>query len=469
MADVERTLLWKAINNGQVADVISRGIEIDHFVDEECQELYDFATHFMRTHGDPPSASVVKMEFPDFKAPLSKDPLSYHMERFILKVKERMAIDLVRDFHDSIEDPDEVAEIELHALDMARRLTELVPAPRAQRFSDVDKRIEEYKRRLKAGEVHGIFMGIPALDQETLGVQPHELVVIAAYLGMGKSTLMKYIAYSMYLQSKNTLYISLEEEGEAVLRKLDVMATNVKYISMKALEMEVGDLEQWKRIAEAAHRDRHERDIIVRDDIANCTVDTVMSEMMRYKPDAVFVDYLELMKGPRNTQSQHWEKISEIGVGLKQNARLMKIPIITAAQLNRDGGRGDVNLSNVSHQSVGKHADIILGLTRGKDEEEMEARKEMDVVALKIRDGKKTRCTMRWDLERMDLGEKGASDRFPTRKDKKRNTMIGHERRKRKRLEIAREVGTKENPFSGGIKTATKSKVKTRRRKRGDD
>lgn len=451
MADVERTMLWKAINSGEFMEIVAHGIDEDHFADPECRDLYGYVMDFARMHKQPPSTSVVRKEFPKFKPPLSQDPLSYHIERFTLWVKERKATELVRDYAEAIEDPEQLVDIELRALEMARALTEVIPSPRASRFSDGPERLAEYERRLKEGDVHGIFLGIPTIDQETLGIQPHEMVVVAAYLGMGKSTLMQHIAYSAYLQGKTALYVSLEMEAEAILRKLDVMASNVKYHAMKALELGVGDKKQWEKILEQAHRDRHERDIIIRDDIANCTVDNVMAEVMRYKPDIVMIDYLELMKSPRGVGTQHWEQISAMGVGLKQNARVLKVPHITAAQLNREGGRGEVNLSNVSHQSVGKHSDLIIGLSRGKkdEEEEMEENQEMDVILLKNRDGKKARARMRWELETMSIGEKGIEERFPARRPKSA-TMIGKRRRQARRLEVARTVGEtgRTNPWT---------------------
>lgn len=445
MADVERTMLWKAINTGDFMEVVSRGIDADHFADEECAEVYDFCMDFARLHKDPPSVKVIKSEFPDFKAPLSQDPLSYHMERFILKVKERMAIDLVREYHEAIEDPDELADIELRAFDMARQLSEIIPAPRAARYSEGEKRRREYEERKKTGEIRGIYMGIPSFDEVLLGIQPSQLVTIVAYMGMGKSILMAYMAYSAYLQGKTSLIVSLEMDADEIMQRIDVMASNIKFQALKALELEAGDMRKWNQILERAEADKQERDIVIRDDIANCTTDHVFAEASRYKPDIVFVDYLELMSVPRTQggNSQGWEKVSAAGMGLKQNARLLKIPHVTAAQLNREGGRDKVTLANVGHQSIGKHSDIMIGLSQDEDQE---TQQEMDVISLKIRNGKKPRATLRWNLDYMDIGEKGIEERFPVRKPKSQ-TMIGHQRRKAKRLEIARNVGTKENPF----------------------
>jgi hypothetical protein len=440
--DIERSLLAKAFNSGELENVIARGIDPDHFADLECKEVYEFGMEFMRAHKATPSLRIVRDEFPDFAPPISKDPLSYHLERFIHWVKERKAVELVRGFHDAIEDPDQVKEIELVALEMARTLAEVVPAPRASRFSEGMRRKSDYERKKATGEFPGIYLGIPTIDKIMEGLQPHELAVIAAYFGKGKSLLMAYIAYSAYLEGKSSIIISLEMEADAILRRLDVMASHVKYHALKALELDVGEKEQWERILEQAEKDRHERDIIVRDDIHNCTVDKVMAETIRYKPDVVFVDYLELMSSPARSGAL-WERVNSNAVGLKQNARIMRIPHITAAQLDRQAGKGEVTLSNVSHQSIGKTADVLLGLSQ---DEEQEMRNELDVLLLKYRDGRRGSATMRWDLDRMLIGEKGVEERFPSRRTK---PLIGSERRKKQRLEIARTVGEagRDNPF----------------------
>jgi hypothetical protein len=446
MADIERTLVSKVIQTGELPDVMARGIKVDHFADAECQEVWDWAMHFHRRHGQAPSPAVLREEFPDFGMVVNRDPVSYHLERFIKKVKERTAIDLVREYHTIIEDPDMIDDIEIHALTMARQLAEILPAPRASRFSD-KQRVGEYERRQQEGILHGILFGIPAIDSVLLGIQPHEMLTIAAYMGVGKSILMAYIAYMAYLQRKTSLFVSLEMESEAVLRRIDVMASNVRYQALKALELDSGEKEQWEKILERAHEDRHERDIIIRDDIRDCTADMVWAETMRYKPDLVCVDYLELMSVPRshgNGTQQGWEKVSSAGMALKQNARVMKIPIITAAQVNRDGGRDKVTLANVGHQSIGKHSDIMLGLSQ---DEEQETQGEMDVISLKVRDGKKPRTTMRWALDTMDIRQKGVEDRFPDRKGGGKKTTTRAERQ-RQQLGIKRTAGDKTNPFS---------------------
>lgn len=443
--DVEVSLLTKAISTGEVPELISRGIEPEHFADEECQDIYEFCGHFMRNHGMPPSIKAVKTEFPKFKSQLSPDPLSYHIEKFVLKVKERMAIELVRDYSRAIDDPDELSDIEVHAFDMARRLSEVVPAPRALRFSEGERRKQEYEDRAKQGNIAGILMGIPSFDTELFGIKPSQLLTIAGYMGMGKSVLMAYIAYSAYLQKKTSLIISLEMGADEIMERIDVLASNVKFRALKALELDIGDKKKWHEILEQAAKDKHERDIIVRDDIFNCTANHVFAEASRWKPDIVFVDYLELMSVPRvkGLDTQDWKHVSAAGQGLKQNARVLRIPHVTATQINREGGAGKVTLSTVAHQSIGKHSDVLFGLTQT---EEQEAQNEMRLVGLKVRGGKRgIEAILRWNLDRMDISEKGVAERFPKRLDQK--SIIGPERRRQQQLEIAETLRGLDNPW----------------------
>jgi replicative DNA helicase len=447
MADPERSLLGRTLQTGELSVVVGRGIEVDHFVDPECRDIYEYMLWFQRRHKDAPSLRVVKDAFPDFSAKISTDPLTYHIDRFVNKVRERKAIELVRGYHEMIEDPEAIEEIELHALDMARQLSEVLPAPRAHRFSDMEKRVKEYERRAEKGEIWGTYMGIPTFDRAMLGMLPHEFVVFVAYTSGYKSTMMMHIAYSAYLQGKTVLFVSLEMEGDALLRKFDTMASKVKYHAMKALELETGDIAQWYKIAEQAGAWAHERDIIIRDDLRNCTVDKVLSETLRYKPDIIVVDYLELMNTPRSLGLGNWEKVQFSGQGLKQNARLLGKTHVSAAQLNREGGKearkGEISLANVSYQSIGKDSDVVIGLAQSMADEEEPDENLVNAILLKNRDGMKNLAVqMRCEMSNMDINELGKEHRFPERTDSK-----PYSPNDKQQLMLARNVGGKPNPW----------------------
>jgi replicative DNA helicase len=408
LADTETTLVWSAIQNGDLGDVMARGIEYDHFADEVVADVYDWATQFYTTYGQPPGTEALSDEFPRFKARLSKEPTAYHIKRFIHQCKQRAAEEGLRTFFEMLEDPDEIDDIEIHALDFAQQLVEVVPAPQAAYFGrDAKKRKEQYDQRKAQGRHRGILLGIPSFDKVMMGMQPHELIVYAGPPGTGKTTGMQHTSVNAYLQGISSLFISLEVEREQILRKFDTMFSNVSYLAMKALTLDVGSERKWTQMLERAEVESSSREIVVRDDIRNCTAEKVIAEEIRYRPGLVVVDYLEEMRGRKGVDD--WVSVRENARGLKQQARVSRIPHVTGTQINRDG--------DTAHQSIHKIADAIIKLEVDDDDETV-----MDYVLLKYRDGpSRIPAHMRWDLDEMRIEEIGHRHSFAALGSEKSN------------------------------------------------
>lgn len=414
--DSEKALISKVLQTQQAEKVISRGIEPEHFADPDNRKVYEDILEHVRKYKNSPSVGVIKKKHKDFQPHVTQDALDYIIDDFVNVVKYRKSTELGRNLMEAIDDPERVPNIELEFLEVARTLTEVIPSPKVERYSNMNRRYEEYMRRLKEGDVIGIPMGIPTFDEETLGIQPPELVTVAAFLGVGKSTFMQHVFFQVYLQDKTPMMISLEMGADQLFRKWDTMATSVEYHAMKALELGEGDLEIWKEVAEKAAEASAEKDIIVIDDIGKCTPDKVMAETIRHKPDLVGIDYVNLMKTPRGISAgQTWEKITHITRELKYNARTLQIPILSAAQGNRESAKG-VTLETLAHSiSVGQDSDIVIGLHQDED---MVDEKRMEVGLLKNRDGKKARTEMYWNLDTMTIREQKFDDLMPPRDDK---------------------------------------------------
>lgn len=414
--DIERALLGKALHAGQLEDLVTRGIEVDHFSSGECREVFDSALDHLRKYQVPPSVDAMRDEHPDFVMELTTDSTDFLIDKFVNQVKRRKAIQLGEAYAEAIEDPDQVGNIEEVAMEMATTLMEIVPQPRIGRYSESDERREEYNRKKEAGEeeIWGLKMGVPSIDNLTMGLKPSELGVVVAWQGVGKSLFMQNWAWNMYLQDRTPLYISLEMSKEELYERWDAMAMTVEHHALISCTLPDADVERWEEVAQKARETRAERDILVIDDLGSCTPDRVLAETRRYQPDAVFVDYLELMDSPRNND-QGWREIDMIGRDLKRNARVLKTPVVVAAQTNiGDGGQGPT-LSNISYKSTGKHANIMIGLHR---DEEMEARKKMEVRLLKNRRGRgRTTTEMHWNPEIMEFREKTLADYARSRQE----------------------------------------------------
>lgn len=399
-------LVSRMISTGNVEEVVARGINEEHFGNTECKEVFEtVVSHFM-TYRDPPSMKAVKERHKDFDFDLSNDSLEFLMDEFIVKVKRRMANEMIWELTAAAEDPIRARNIDIEFLDVGRQLATIVPTTSVARFSDMEGRIVKYEAAKEEGHSWGIKMGIPALDELTFGMQSHELVIAAGFQGRGKSTLMQFIGFNAYLQGKKVLFISLEMEEAALLRKFDAMAVDMTYRDLKAMELDDEAMGRWKKWAAdvKAGKEHDGKDILIIDKIGSRTALGIFAETVRYKPDLVVVDYISLLDTQKSGNDQHWQKIGDISRELKANARTLGVPVLAAAQTNRDSTKDGVKLETIAFSSsIGMDADIVLGLNQDDD---MIENDQMEVDMVKNRDGPKGKALMNWVMSSMQFGER---------------------------------------------------------------
>lgn len=418
--DVESALIGKIITTGRLEDVVAKGVRADHFADEACRDLFLFATSHARRYKNPPSVAAVESYIADrskkdshlqgFTIAHPDDALDFLVDKFVVLVKRRMANEMVLELAAACEDPDRSQSIDLEFLEVSRKLATIVPSTSVARFSDMDRRIDEYEVKKSEGTRTGVPFGFPTLDEWTGGIQPHEFVTVAGFSGLGKSTLLMVIAFNAWVAGYTPLYISLEMEAGAILRKFDAMAASLDYRKLKHLELPDDQLEQWRDTARRISEKT--TDIPVIDSIRHCTPDHIFAETVRHKPDLVIVDYLSLMKSsnPSARGTSLWQVVTEITQDLKQNARTLKIPVLAAAQTNRGGAKDGAELDNIGNSiSIVQDSDVVIGLYADDD---MKERREMQIRLRKNRDGRLGEFQAIWDHENMLFRQKSLTDMY---------------------------------------------------------
>lgn len=403
--DVERALISKIIDTGRLEDAIAAGVREDLFYDDECRDMYRYLSDHMRRYKSRPSVAAVKSDHPDFEWEFHEDALEYLIDKFVVLCKRRLARDMVVELAAACDDPERAANIDLDFLEVSRKLATLVPSTKVARFSDMPKRVIGYEQDVEKGVQPGIPFGFPWLDDKTGGLQPHEVCTIAAFSGIGKSTLSMVIAFHAWANGKTPLIISLEMEARMMLRKFDAMAGNLDYKKLKQLQLPDEQIERWRQKAEEVALSI--ADIPIIDSIRHCTPDHVFAETVRHKPDLVVIDYITLMRSSRPGQkgASMWQSVTEITQDLKQNARTLKIPIIAMAQTNRGSAKDGADLDNVGYSlSIVQDSDIVIGMFA---DDAMKENKEMQIRLKKNRDGGLGEFMARWDHDNMDFRQKG--------------------------------------------------------------
>ena len=270
--------------------------------------------------------------------------------------------------------------------------------PELQQLSSADR--DKYK---------GYTTGFVDLDKAITGLNKSDLVIIGARPAMGKTSLALNIARNTAMMGKKkVLFFSLEMTKKQLAQR--VLATEARIESTK---MRTGNIngEEWGRLATAAAVLSNCE--LYFDDTSEMTVPEMKSRIRRLRDvDAVFVDYLQLMKSGTRTEGRVQE-VSEITRNLKLMAKDLNIPVVVLAQLARrteaSGKSHRPQLSDLRESgSIEQDADIVIMLYRdeyyaennGEDsntQEEKPAVNEAEFIISKNRHGPTNTVKVAWN------------------------------------------------------------------------
>ena len=234
----------------------------------------------------------------------------------------------------------------------------------------VESTLEDLERKISTdGVTTGVPTGFDDLDRLTGGLQPSDLIILAARPGMGKTALVLNIATNAALANKSAVVFTLEMSKEQLMvRVLSSLAR------VESTKMGKGDLSQDEldRLMESARKLHDYKDYLAIDETPGISLMELRSRCRRYAKengvDLIVIDYLQLMSlGGGKVESRERE-ISQISMGLKQLAKELRVPVVALAQLNRGpDARPDKRpkISDLRESgSMEQDADLILFVYR---------------------------------------------------------------------------------------------------------
>ena len=193
-------------------------------------------------------------------------------------------------------------------------------------------RIEKASRN--KGNVTGIPTGFIDLDYKTAGLQPSDLILIAARPSMGKTAFVLNIAQNVaFKQGMTVAMFSLEMSKEQFVNRLFSLESKVD-----SQHLRTGNLTdaEWESLIESAGVIGKSNLII--DDTPGISIAEMRSKCRKYKLEhnlgIIMIDYLQLMSGSGKSDSRQQE-ISDISRSLKALARELQVPVIALSQLSR--------------------------------------------------------------------------------------------------------------------------------------
>lgn len=284
------------------------------------------------------------------------------MLRRLIKLNEEIANTCYAG-KESMEDILEDTEKRVFQLVQRRTTDNFVPV--RQIVANALEKIEKASRN--KGSVTGIPTGFIDLDYRTAGMQPSDLILVAARPSMGKTAFELNLAeYMAFKKNLTVALFSLEMSKEQLINRMFSLESKVD-----AQKLRTGQLndQEWEQLIESAGQMGKSNLII--DDTPGISISELRSKCRKYKLEhnlaIVMIDYLQLMSGSGKTESRQQE-ISDISRALKSLARELNIPVIALSQLSRAVERRDDRrpmLSDLRESgAIEQDADVVMFLYR---------------------------------------------------------------------------------------------------------
>ena len=332
--------------------------------------------------------------------------------RNVIKVNEAITNEcyLGRESADSIL---EETEKQLFKLLQSRGAEDITPIKDV--VMEAINRIEKASRQ--SGSVTGIPTGFTELDYRTAGLQPSDMILVAARPSMGKTAFaLNLAAYAACKKHITTAIFSLEMSKVQLMNRFLAMESGVSAQNMRTGNLSDGE---WEKLVEGAAI-LGDSGLVI-DDTPGISISDMRSKCRKIKLEndnlgLIIIDYIQLMTSNSRAESRQQE-VSEISRSLKALARELNVPVIALSQLSRAvEQRPDHRpmLSDLRESgAIEQDADVVMFLYRDEYYKKDTDRPGVaEVIIAKQRNGPTGTVELAWIGDRQRFANLEKSDRY---------------------------------------------------------
>ncbi|EAR60857.1 replicative DNA helicase [Neptuniibacter caesariensis] len=243
------------------------------------------------------------------------------------------------------------------------------------------------------GDMTGVTTGFDDLDHKTAGLQPSDLIIVAARPSMGKTTFaMNLVENALMATSKPVLVFSLEMPAEQLMTR---MLSSLGRIDQTRIRTGKLEEEDWPKLTTAVNMMRDKPLFI--DDQAGISPNELRTRARRIVREhgpisMIMIDYLQLMQMKTPGIESRTQEISEISRSLKAIAKELECPVVALSQLNRTleqrPNKRPVNSDLRESGAIEQDADVIMFIYRDEVyNEDSEHKGVAEIIIGKQRNG----------------------------------------------------------------------------------
>lgn len=349
----EILLISALVNTGDVTAAEQLGVHPEMFINYQAE--YRWVLSYPVVYGGQvPTKDVLLTKFPDFRITDNVD-VAFPADEVIHNFTRQELAKAVRDASISITEGDlEGALMSIAGFTLPSKAKPLVDALSDMSFLD------DYNT-----PVDRLQVGWPTLRTTTEGIRPGDLWYVAARLGQGKSWYLGYLAKDALMQGKRVVFYSLEMSEKQVRTRMHTLLARELGIDVRHSELHGRsyDLLAYKRLLGSIKESVPGSLLIVDSSYGRISPATISGHAD--KGDLFIVDYAGLLASPTGSRAvDDWRTMASISNQLKELAVAKDLPIISAAQINRDGDAGGWRPPKVRNlaqsDALGQDADVVI-------------------------------------------------------------------------------------------------------------
>lgn len=309
-----------------------------------------------------------------FRAVMEQIDIPAHFPLDVAKLRDmatrRAIVQVCTELQAQAQDFSTPSEVTLEAMHRGvEKITDSAGTKSYETLLEVIRRDIDAIARIKSGEASmGLMTGFPLLDKLLLGLQPGDLIILAARPSVGKSAFALNIGLNVVRSGGKVAYFTLEMSNDEQGKR---SISNLTGIDGSSLRDKSDLADNWMKIESLCDRSELDHFFLEETPALSTAEFSAKARQLvnREKVKLIIIDYLQLMTvSPRMAVRE--QEVAAISRALKATAKTLKIPIIALSQLSRDsikrtGGFGKPMLSDLRESgSIEQDADTVIFIHR---------------------------------------------------------------------------------------------------------
>lgn len=210
---------------------------------------------------------------------------------------------------------------------------------------------------------NGIKIGFTELDADLGGLEPGDLIIIAARPAVGKTAFALQVVDHVAKSGKKIILFNLEMTEKQIYQRMIARESGITLSRIRTATKFMNDEEEIRFTAANENLSKRTNLIV---ETGGQTVSNIRQIAKNQKASVIVVDYLQLIKAESYYKGNRYAEVGQISHDLKAIARDLNIPVIVLSQINRNSEGKDSKEPTMSELresgDIEQDASVILML-----------------------------------------------------------------------------------------------------------